>query len=1255
MTEEREVPDIEEFLRSMRPSSVPDEALIASPELGKEIGSWKRSYAVSVLSGLQTDPEYHANDIRIEWLQRLVLNKSSGKRKPTSKNLSKAMNQFLVEAQVYRLEDPLEDLFCDLINTQEGSYRIFLGRWESAASYTQTLYDAFVSLPEDEAKQQALSTVHALLCLSDVLADRANVDRDTLSSGKPMGQIQLPGKEKLDRLGRRVRFSTTALGKLNIDIKTLSPFVLKPDHLAFVSDREFGDTPLEFHPLMLEGNNLVVVSPSNISMAIRAVLINTAISGGMKRSLERRLLEQQESYSERTGFWPTPHIRLSPPNKLGLRASVCKYDEGHYCHIIQLPVSFDGFPQVGFSSLRKLTEETSKFISEDIQKFWNFIEEQGDCRKSTTVLLLSGWGPPHSVATPFEETTAPDHWQFMALSFSDAAIMGACDNGKFRDIVRLLQQSQRLEKDGFSFMNPNGLLNLFGFWRSTEGNLIPEHMWDIEPPFNLVIDVGEVLVPRLEGISRQDQRTLPRPSGEYKIVQRKDWSPEGLKPIYTSVSDIIRSRLVGAVSVFGRTWWIEAEMRQEDRSRWNYQIWNAILEWLAAAGPKIIENHGHIFPRGSYILSINFPAARDLYSGDDSRVGSELSLSESVVCRLSSSTKNFATITIKDDWTNYLGSPENDAEVELVASVLEGILDRNSEDVTRNTIVQIVRDSIGSTSWRWLHLFKAKEPIQRLAAQGLIGPFQSISFSAHSLVKCGSVWSYRDRSAGSEIDGEDECRKFLKDYRDNMLDSFIEDIRRFDRKTLISVAAHSYQAARGERKLWRGSIRALRAIRGNEADEAAFSRQNEINALQRATKTVCEIAACEATTEGGLKPSRAEIDEMYAKALLLFGNGQLFSAIRGGLIEAKLRVSPAGDVLSERKIFSQLLEPSATWMHSRALNEADKRYGESQKEEEVSGERMELDANFRKAIETEYEASVEAFVDIQYALLQIAESRNEGVFFAKHSELQEALKANEAYSDEDVSVLLERLTLKSRPTWFSGLSENDRDVSRFDRPYSLINRPLLAIDNEDDPTVLVSPIIVSDAIMYSFSGLYEGVLQGKYWTSSEARKFAGLMANAAGEKFEDIVEARLRNLGLDTRKRCRLSALLNDKVDPKYGDIDVFVVPQHKKTVWVIETKNLSLCRTESEVAARLSEYRGQMVVDSKGRKKPDKLLRHIQRVQYLRDRRDRLAKTLKLEQVPEVKGLIIVDVPQPMNFHMLEELPDATSAFLDAINEFEF
>jgi hypothetical protein len=399
---------------------------------------------------------------------------------------------------------------------------------------------------------------------------------------------------------------------------------------------------------------------------------------------------------------------------------------------------------------------------------------------------------------------------------------------------------------------------------------------------------------------------------------------------------------------------------------------------------------------------------------------------------------------------------------------------------------------------------------------------------------------------------------------------------------------------------------------------------------------------------------------MFAKAILLFGNSQLFAAVRAGIMTPTLRFSPAGDLLSDRSLHEIALRPAFEWTNKQALDDAAKVYARDRTEggSKHTGDKLPRSEELRAAVEAEYGVSAEAFVDLQYALIQIAEGRGEGVFAVKRSELSRLLGENESYPSDDPINLLRRLTLSRRPSWHdrsSGLTEADIDLSRFDRPYSIINRPLVAIDDYEDPFVLVAPLFVSDSTMYALGGLMDGSLNNQFWVSAEATRYAGAAGKAVGDAFEGTVTATIKGLGPEAWPRCKLSWALNEKVSDELGNIDVLALSPDRCRVWVIEARNLRLCRTEAEVAARLSEYRGRMIRDSKDREKPDRMLRHIRRVEYMRQRRDRLCARLKLDAVPEVRGLLVVDAPQPMNFHVIEKLPDGDSVFLDAIGKHRF
>ena len=1242
----------------MRPPSIPNESFERANLDLWSVKEWKKIYAVSVLAGLLTEPHLQANGIRLDWLQRIVLSKSDGKRKPRTKDLSTALNAGLDRAGVLKLEDPVEDQFCDLIATPHGNYRIFTGQWETAAPYTQTLLEAFESLPSGSPKRDALVSIYSLLKLSDELAARANVDRSTPPTGQPKHYMAVPSTEVLKRLVSRVRFSKTELGRLGIDMEALTPFLLEPAHFPFTSDREIGDTPLEFSPLLATPNGIIVASPANISLAVRAIMVRVAQSGGMDKTLLTALLIKQQRYSGASRFWPVPALELSPPNKYFLRTTICRFAEGRYLHVLQVPATFDGFPQLAFGSLRSLSEEACEVISDDVLRFWQFLKGQDDHRESITVLLLSGWGTPHSVAPKIDESKSPPNWRFLALSFADAAVLGACENGRLRDISRMLDQVDRLKAEGFSIQNLNGILNIFGIWRSTDGNLIPEQMQDIEPPCNLMIPNNYLLEPRLEAAENRDLRALPLPDGTFKLVQRINYDRDDLQPIYGSIEDAAQRRLLGAVFINERTWWIEVIGDADKSFERKYQVWHAVLQWLVAIGPNLIELSPLAFRTGAAKVIIQIPTDTEIERVDPKKDRMP-DLSETITFTSGMNLES-SVVQILPEWMAYLENPKNDAEVELLTAVLEQLADQQSPSVSRQKLREYVCQSINSRDWRWLHARQIVTPLDRLGSTGMVDRFNEVSMSALSLAKCGSVWEVRARSDGLNISGQDECNDFLARYRDQILDQLISDVRKFNREKLVSLAAKHYQAARLEQSSWHNTIRALRAIHGTTADADAFKRQNAINAVLRAAKSICEIGACEAPEGEALDPSDNDLDEMFARALLLFANGQIMASILTGLIKPVLKISPAGDLLSDRSIHEKILKPGAEWISARALNEAADNYGShwATGEDEAVQEVLPWDKVLRDSIEAEYGVSAEAFVDLQFAVIQLAEKKERSVFSIKRSKLSDFLAGNKNYPSDDPSRLLDRLTLCRRASWTnrsSGLSVADIDLSRFGRPFSIINRPLVALDDDADPLLHVVPMFISDSTMYSLSGLMNGGLHDRYWISKEAKQYAGTRARVLGHKFEDSVAEKLRSLGLVAWPRCKLSWALNEKVPDALGDIDVLAISPDRRKVWVIEVKNLGLRRTEAEAASRLYEYRGQMVRDRRGREKPDKMLRHIQRVEYLRCRRGALLERLHLESPPEVKGLLIVDSPQPMNFYMLDELEDGESANLDSIESFNF
>jgi len=1247
-------PELGDLLSRMALPSTPTSAFELSEADLSELESWKKPQAVALIAGMLTDVRFHTHVVRLDWLQRLVVSRANGRKKPKKRDLGSILNQGMGAARIAFMEDEIEGFFVEALPTSRIDGLIFEGHWEGAAQYTETVLRAFERLSDSPIKLDALEKAYALVRLSTALVRRTGLARRSFNKGTPKADLVLPSDDTLQKLARRVRFSRGELSALGIAWRDLQPFILRPSQHEDADDVPPGSSVLDNQPLLEIEDGVVVASPGSMSLALRTFLIDTVVSGGVGRAFVAYLAEIQCDFAVSTGFFPVHDMPFFPLNNFNFRAMVVQFAQGRYLHVVQVLPDLASFAVNGFGGLADLRDGADAAIGVEVARFWDFLSQQSDCRESLTVLLMSGWGGSIAFVPEIDEEAVPPSWEFIAINFADAATMGACDDGKLRDLRRMHDQLSVLAKAGYQVQRVNGSINLFGNWRTTGGNFVPEH-WDADPPAFLSLPLDDLFAVRLEGESNRDVRSVARRDGRFEIIQRAEWGEfSAPKPIYGSFDAIAEGRLVGVVAVQDRVWWIGATQENENDAgrEWQYQIWNSVMQWLGASA-------GHLISRFPSQLIVEPSEVRIVIGGDGmpefDEEAPEGRAEDHLTLRVAAD--GVHEVLIGSGWVHFLRQLTNDAELALASAAVVQLAAQNGQQLTQIEVSKEIGVAIPSKDWRYLHAHAVKYPTDRLAARGFYPRFRRIPKSAAALVRCGSVWKFWDRAKGHELNGEEECRSFLSSYYDFILSELINQIRPFNRILLVKASASRYAAARQGSDQWKRTIRAMRTIHGSSIDDDALLRFSEFNAVQRASKTICEIAACVAAADGGAEPAQEDLDEMFARALLLFGNGQLFATIRGGLVNPHLKISPAGDLLSDRSVFEKTFIPSSKRANAKALDEASESYAERFNEPvEPSSDKLQWSQEFKDAVSAEYKCSPEAAVDLQVAIIDICVARNSGILVMKRSELVGAITSDEQFPDRNVDGLLDRFSLPRRDDWNakpSTYSARDLELWRFDRKYSLINRPILQLTSDADPLLLISPMFVSDGTMYQLGGMHFATVHNDdFWESREAKAYAGKRAKQIGAEFEDEVADVLKNAGFDAKPRQKVTGLLQESTDIDFGDVDVFAISFSRSDVFVIEAKNLKLCRTEAEVTARMSDYAGNMVEDSKGKQRPDKLLKHLRRVAYLREKADLLAARLGLPVTPRVHGLMVVDAPQPMNFYMLEEKPDARSCTLDDLVE---
>lgn len=1234
--------DIEAFLAKSAPSELPRDVLAAAPKLAASLRGLDPIATVAILAGLQTDPRFQANTVRLDWATRLVLALSRGAKKPSRADLDRLLNVSLPQARIAVLEDPIEDFFVEPIPTQQGDFLIFTGTWEQAGFYTETLIDAFSSLPEGEPKDDALQWCSAALRISSALVARSGVGRRHVGAGDAAGALVLPSERELKALGKRSIFSWEELEALGVSPPEIYPFTLSQDHASALLDQTPGNSALEFHPLVTLPHGVLIASPANLSTAARALLISTAVDGGQAEGLRRRLFQAQARAVADSGFERLDRLPMGRSGDFLISQAVREVSRGRFVHLVQVLGDFANWPAAAFGSMIEEGELGAKIV-QSIRWAKGSLEERGDFREAVTFCFLGGWGRGGMLSLPMTEDLAG--WEVVFLSPGDEAAIARCDEGSIRDLWRLQKLRTEVERQGFELWGVNGDLNLFHWWRITDHALVPPNWIDMTPPALVALGSDHLLEARREGFEALDRRALPYPDGPHRIVARLDPAGYvgGLEPIYASLNDVRRGELLGAVVVGPQTVWLRLAGQSHRHSFDRYETWRAALKWLNRVLPAFWRRHAAPGLAASVALSfvVEFPDK----AADDAAP----ELNAAIVSLLDDG-EGELVVVLAPTWHAALRGPVNTAEVEMAAFLLSGVARLHRLDIPLQDLRDLVVEASGSPDIRWRHHFMASRAIDVLKHHGLVGRMRSIPVSAGALAKCGAAWRTRPREQGPLIEGEQACGNFLVAHGGEILVNIVAQVRRYNRRSFIVTAFAAIQAAQAEDRQWEMTARASRAIHGAADDyRGSLQRHSEINAVIRSATMLIEIANAEALVDGGVALGDMDLAELQAEAMLHFQICDLVPAVYSGFVKPELKISPTGDVLSDRLFEERTLRRSAERRHGAERERSSNAYASLFDEPaEVSGP----DAALSAALSAEFGVDADAFLDLPAATSRLAGDANLGVMVLSRNDLVALLEDFEAMEGKDLSPLIDRMTMPPRAGWNdipSGFSKPDFDLAKFDRRASLVGRPIVALTSGDNPDLVIAPGIIERAVFHNLTGAMKGSLQNDFWTSAVMRKFASEAGKRSGLDFNDRLAQLIGALGLRAWPSAKPAWCLNCKATPQVeqlGDIDVLAVSPDGARVWVIEAKDLKLCRTLGETTRRLSEYRG--VETGKG--KPDKMLKHLRRVTYIRDHASQLTQRLGLTETPKVSGLVVVRAPQPME-HFDPDTPDGRVVMVDDLN----
>jgi hypothetical protein len=1207
----------------------------------RDLSRYDPTVTIPLLASLLTLPKLQSHCIRLEILVALAVVHCRGRKKA---NINQAVRWFFQvgKSQCVAGEDPAEDVFVSLVQDRNGDYRLLEGVWEAAGFYTQRVLDVIATMPDTGQFGQIKQSVHALLVISDMVCEKAGLHRYQLGSDEHYAALSpriLPG---CNALISRVTITFAELDERGITPNDIEPFLLHPQMRADLPAQQIGLSYLDRCPLIVHGaKHLTVALPSALSVAVRDYAIASIIEGGLVETFDSVLAQ---NYSQL--FFDTPllggpmrapiHWKKSGAHRW---SNFClKVDEGYFIAFHLFLPSVQMHSDGGFKDVYRDEGALPEALQASINEVLKHFEGQDDFKEGLVVLVGCGWGKGY--ATQVIELDHP-HWRCESMSAADLVRLSWLGDMNPSSFWRIQDGLEAVSKAGVQIVNPNGIVNLIGWVRSNNGHFVPhaqlpageispERPLMLNPPLNLLRQV------RADADRGYDRHRAVDNTGTWHDVQHVSPSPffssESARRIYASMDDVRSGTLTSVYGGAIQLWMSVAAPNISEREV-EYRLWEMAGEWLHRIGNALDARGEAATEKHNLKVYIEF------CDGDPPTEGGEKPAPENLfsLCVIEPhSEPNACKAVFQAGFLAGFRIAENVAErlfARTLARAYLHLLGVENCDSEAKAVEALVVPNNDARNFHLFHAQQFTDYVRDTLPQELI----AIDPIDDAASKIGLGWRVLEKGQGNKIEGREACTAFLGKAVDALLTEIFEALKAFDRLSALTRLVANCEKANAEEEHWRRTSAAILGLHGDEPGtvDRYVEQMSKFAGAGIASRILTEIALCVYPAEGGRQISDIELSKLIARAALVVRIGGLSDAIFYNALTPEITISPLGDILFRDEFGRLVVEPMlARVMGDRFIANAPLQRRNYEDPRIVLQAKGKVSDAFWDIWNIEMGFDLDAARNIIGALEDKGVEDHAAIFTIKQSAYL-ALVCSDKVPEDAARRFLDQFSLATRPRWDKppkGFDRKDIYPWRFGRRLSFVTRPILQVDESDDPLLIIAPGALRKGFAYVFDGAYSGRLAQAFFRSKEMRD-AWWGKAREGHTFNAEVAQALSEAGWQVRENIGLPELLNRKSERDFGDVDVLAWRPDRKEVLVVECKDLSLARNYSEIAALLSDYQG---VEVEG--EADKLSRHLNRVALLQDNRDLLQRFTGVQEARIVSCLVCSGVV-PMQYAKIDAL----------------
>ncbi|WP_419161744.1 hypothetical protein [Candidatus Palauibacter sp.] len=616
--------------------------------------------------------------------------------------------------------------------------------------------------------------------------------------------------------------------------------------------------------------------------------------------------------------------------------------------------SCSGILENGFDSAMELSPEAWRAFLRRIETLSRQHETVFGC------VVVAGLGRGVSL----DVSQLPQSSKLPVISLPDLHVFSSQEDASLLRLVKLAQHEDAMRTQGVTIVNMSGILNLFAFWEARGYALVPDDLHLPHPNTPLVIPHDCLRDVRIRERTNLDRHAVRAPSGTEEVVVVERLTPhatfpsEAHRPVYASREALLAGQLAGVVEGSSTTVWVLASSGglpplARDQA---YRIWYALLKWLDRAREWLAPNTPQMEP---FVVRVELQEptrwAQQLSDGPDL---------EPVTPRAS---RHGAVVTLRvpPGFVRLLDRSDNDAERALLGSVVECLLSPagGPNDAAQVRAAEIVQKVMPGRDAREIHLLRSRGPTDHLPEPP--GPVPRLLQPEDvSLTRLGLGWKCLSPTPTGRIVRQEAAQKLLHGCVDALWRSIRRQLGTLDRRHVVSLSMGNIEAMWRERRQWRATARAVLALAPDEDSALGLvaTREMQRTAAAVSFRVLSEMAASTAKPATGRPASWAQLDHLAARIGEIIELASHSDAIRGGLADPEVQVTPVGTVVVDRGYVEGLMRPYFRRRHDHAYLHDAAIYEEhrgSPKNDEGS---TWLTEPFLAAFETEFSISIESLL-----------------------------------------------------------------------------------------------------------------------------------------------------------------------------------------------------------------------------------------------------------------------------------------------------